>query len=255
LAKFAGAEMSVVSVVEPKFNNFMEKGEAYSHDPTSSIKNISITEKARETMQERAEEISKMLPGTSIAPKIVYGNKTSKLVEEVESSHSDLVIIGGDLYDPKEKFASEFLRNSPSPVVILKCMVNRLDKFKDIIFLADLENDSNRLMYQLKELQRILMAKIHVLRINTPRNFLAPKVCTDALEKYATTHSLDNVELVSLEAKSEIDGLKTYAETIKDGFVGLGIHRRSFLERLLSTETSPEDVIISSSRPVWTFKD
>ena len=253
LAKFAGAEISVVSVVEPHHNQFMDKDEVYSQDPTSSIKNISITEKAREAMQQRAEEISKMLPGTPIAPKIIYGHKAIELVGELKKSAANLVIIGGDLYDPKEKFAGEFLRSSPVPVVILKCMINGLDELRDIVLLADSENDSSELIAHLKELQKVLMAKIHVVRINTPKNFLEPKKCTATLEQYASMHGLENIKLVSLDAKSEAEGLKTYAETIKSAFVCLGIHKRSFLERLIGSDTSPEEVIVNSSHPVWTY--
>jgi len=255
LAKFSGAEMSVVSVVEPLHNQFMEKDEAYSQDPTSSIKNIGITEKAREVMQERAEEISKMLPGTSIAPKIVYGSKAMELVKEVASSNSDLVVIGGDLYDPKEKFAAEFLRNSPAPVVILKCMISGLDQIKDIILLTDVENDSHKMITHLKELQQLLMAKIHVLRVNTPKNFLEPKKCTASLEQYASMHELENIKLISLDARTELEGLMSYSETLKNIFICLGIHKRKFLARLMSTEASPEDVIVNSDHPVWTYKD
>lgn len=254
LAKFAGAKMSVVSVVEPNYNNFMEKGEAYSNDPTSSIKNLRITEKAREIMQERAAEISKMLPGTPIAPKIVFGSKVTELVKEVEASSSDLVVIGGDLYDPKERFASEFLRASPKPVVILKCMISGLEKFNDIILLADIENDSGDLMMHVRQLQQVLKAKIHIVRINTPINFLKPKKCTASLTEYASIHSLENIELVSIDANSELQGLMDYSETIKNAFVCLGIHKRNFIERLISNEASPEDVIMNSMHPVWTYK-
>ncbi len=255
LAKFAGAEMGVVSVVEPNFNSFMEEHESYSHDPTSSLKNIRITEKARETMHLRAEEISKMLPGTTIAPKIVYGNKVSELIKEVTSSNSDLVIIGGDLYDPKEKFASQFLRQSPAPVVILKCMVNGLDKFKDLVLLADIEKDSDRLIARVKELQRLLMAKIHVIRVNTPKNFLEPKKCVASLEQYVSMHALENVKLESIDAKTELEGLMKYSDTLQNAFICFGIHQRSFLERLISNEALPEEVIVNSVHPVWTCRD
>ena len=256
LSKAANSSMSVVSVIEPNYNSFMEEGEQYSHDPTSSLKNISITEKARERMHERAEEISQMLPeSSSVAPKIIYGKKVEALVKEIEESKPDLVIIGGDLYEQEEKFATDFLKSSPAPVVILKCMISGLDRFKDIVLLADIENDSSQLISRVKDLQELLQAKIHVLRVNTPRNFLAPKKCTATLEQYASMHSLEDITLISLDATTEMSGLFSYAETIDNAFLCLGIHERGLLEKLMVKETNPDEVIINSMHPVWTYKD
>ncbi|MEO9869031.1 universal stress protein [Ekhidna sp.] len=255
LAKLANAEVRIASVVEPLHNDFMEERDEYSHDPTSSIRNIEITEEARARMHERAEEVSKWFPDQIIAPKILFGNKVKSLVKEVNEQAIDLVIMGGDLYEPKDLQSNEFLRQSNSPVVILKCMINQLEKFKDIIFLADVDNDSEKLISHAKELQSLLKAKIHVVRVNTPKNFLAPKRCKETLENFVSRCRLENTELVSLEAKTEIEGLMSYCETIKNAFVCLGIHERSFLQSLITSSISEGEVIANSIHPVWTFKD
>ncbi len=255
LAKLAEAEIKITSVVEPLHNVFMEEEEKYSHDPTSSIKNLRITEEARTRMHERAEEISKWFPDQAIAPKILFGNKVDTLIEEINQQAIDLVIMGGDLYDPKDRQANEFLKKSHSPVVILKCMINQLDKFQDIIFLADTDRDSDQLIAHLKELQKLLKAKIHVLRINTPKNFLAPKRCMETLETFASRNQIENTELVSWDAKSEIEGLMSYCDTIKNAFVCMGVHERGFLQSLLTNTLKEEDVIANSVHPVWTFSE
>ncbi len=256
LSQAAHADMSVVSVISPNHNAFMEESERYSHDPTSSIKNINITEDARARMHQRVEEIAQMLPEkTNITPKILYGEKVKTLVDEINHSDTDLVVIGGDLYEQEDEFATEFLKHSPIPVVILKCMINGLDKFKDIILLADIAKDSVQLIKHVKELQKLLNAKLHILRVNTPSNFLAPKKCTTSLEQYASIHELENIKLVSLDANTEIAGLFTYAETIKNAFLCLSIRERGFMQKLLSIEADPEEVIIHSMHPVWTYKD
>jgi len=90
IARQAHADMSVVSVIEHHANMFMEEGEKLSHDPTSSIKNITQTEEARARMHERAEEVAKMLPEqTNLAPKILHGDKIQLLVRR--SSNNRLI--------------------------------------------------------------------------------------------------------------------------------------------------------------------
>jgi len=254
LAKLANAKIDIVSVVQPLYNGFMEKDEEYSYDATSSIKNIQNSEEARGRMLERAEEIAKMFPDQNIAPKILYGNKVDSLINEIEEKKTDLVIVGGDLYDTKDKQVGEFLRKSTSPVITLKCMISGLDGFKDIILLSDTEKDSAQLIIRLKELQELLDAKLHVLRVNTPKNFLSPKKCDATLEQYASFHGLVNFNLVSLDAPTEMEGLLSYCETIQNAFVGLGLHQRSFLRKLLSNEGNPEEFIANSMHPVWTYR-
>lgn len=254
MAKVAGAKIDVLSVVEPNYNYFMEEGEEYSHDSMSSIKNIKIQEEARKKMHERTEEIAQWFPDQKIAPKIVYGNQTQEMLKEVEKMESNLVILGADLFDASDKKAIDFLKQSASPVLALKCMISGLDQFKDIILLSDPENDSRELIRHLKKLQSLLDAKLHVLRVNTPKNFLSPKKCTATLEQYASFHELENIRLESLEAKTEVEGLMSYCETIKNAFVSMGMHNRSFLQRLMKNDFKVEDIITNSVHPVWTFR-
>jgi len=254
IGKVADAKIDVLSVVEPNFNYFMEEGQQYSHDAMSSIKNIKIQEEARQKMHERTEEIAQWFPDQKIAPKIVYGNQTEEMLKEVEKLASNLVILGADLFDASDKKAIDFLKQSPSPVLALKCMISGLDKFKDIIFLSDSENDSPTLVSHLKKLQHLLQAKMHVLRVNTPKNFLSPKKCDATLEQFASFHQLENINLVSLDAKTEVEGLIAYCETIKNAFVGMGMHSRSFLQRLMKNDFKVEDIISNSVHPVWMFK-
>ena len=255
LAKLSNAEVKVTSVVEPFNNAYMDEEEKYSHDPMSSIKNLRITEEARAKMHERAEEIAKWFPDQVIAPKILYGDKVDTLVNEVHDQKIDLVIMGGDLYDEKDQRSNAFLRKSESPVVILKCMINQLDKFRDIIFLADIDQDSEKLVDYVKELQELLQAKIHVLRINTPKNFLAPKKCSETLDRFIARNKLTDTVPVSLDSKSEMQGLMDYCDTIENAFVCMGVHDRNFLQSLITNSIKEEEIIANSAHPVWTYKE
>ena len=254
IAKAAEAKIDVLSVVEPNYNYYMDKGQEYSRDSMSSIKNIKIQEEARRKMHERTEEIAQLFPDQKIAPKIVYGNKTQEMLTEVEKMEPNLVVLGADLFDSSDQETVNFIKQSPSPVLALKCMISGLDKFKDIVFLADPQNDSSKLISHLKELQNLLDARLHVLRVNTPKNFLSPKNCTAELEEFTSFHELENILMESLDAKSEIEGLMTYCETINNAFVSLGMHNRPFLQRLMKKDVKVEDVITNSVHPVWMYR-
>lgn len=254
IAKVAKAKIDVLSVVEPNFNHFMEEEDQYSHDSMSSLKNIQLREDARQKMHERTEEITQWFPDQKIAPKIVFGNQIQEMLKEVEKLSSNMVVLGADLFESSDKKTIEFLKQSAAPVLALKCMISGLEKFKDIVFLADPENDSPELIRHLKKLQDLLGAKLHVLRVNTPQNFLSPKKCSATLEQYASFHQLENMVLESFDATTEIQGLMAYGETVKNAFTAIGIHDRSFLQRLMTNNFKVEEVIAVSDNPVWTFK-
>lgn len=255
LANLAKAEIEVLSVIETKENIYMEKTDTYHNDPTSSIRNIELTESARSRMQARVEEIAAWAPELELTPKILYGDRSQVLAEEVAKQGADLVIMGGDLYDPSDQKANEFFHQVDAPVLILKCMIDGLAQFKDIIFLADLENDSSELIKHLKDLQRLLGAKIHVLRINTPKNFLSLKKCTESLESYANRYELENYELVSRDAPSEKEGLLAYCDTIQHAFVATAVHQRTFLQSLMNNKDDQREIIANSVHPIWMFKN
>ena len=254
IAEVAKAKIDVLSVVEPNYNHFMEENQQYSHDSTSSIKNIKIQEEARQKMHERTEEIAQWFPDQKIAPKIVYGNQTQEMLKEVERIGSDMVVLGVDLFESSDKKTVDFLKQSAAPILALKCMISKLDNFKDIVFLSDTENDSPELIQHLKKLQALLGAKLHVLRVNTPQNFLSPKKCTATLEQYASFHALENMKLESFEATTELQGLMAYGETVPNAFTAIGIHNRSFMKRLMTNNFKVDEVIAVSDHPVWTFK-
>ena len=254
IAKQANASINVVSVIEPNYNEFMEEYETYSYDPTSTLKNIQITEEARERMHERAEEISKWFPDQEIFPKIIYGKKTESLKKEIREQLIDLVIMGGDLFDPEDKKSNSILYNADAPVVILKCMINGLEKFRDIILLMDFDQDSSDLIEHLKSLQELLKAKIHVVRVNKPKSALSPQKCEESLESYSAKHMLQNFKTVSIDATTEMEGLLSYCDTIDNAFVALGVHKRSFLGKLITNQNAAEEIIANSVHPVWTFK-
>ena len=255
IASLTHAKVEVFSVLEPNSNAFMEENEQYSHDPTSSIKNIQLTDKVRKRMQERSEEILQLLPDSKVIPKIAYGDRVKTLVTEVEKQQIDLVVMGGDLYDPKDDQANQFLKTSTAPVIVLKCMISRLHEFKDIIFLADVDKDSGHLIHQVKELQSLLEANIHIVRVNTPKNFFTPKQCSETLESYINRHQLEHAIAVSLDAKNELEGLLTYCETLPNAFVGLGLREKSFLQSIMATQDKTQEIIANSAHPIWISKN
>lgn len=205
-------------------------------------------------MHERAEEIAKWFPGQNVFPKILFGDKINSIKKEIDDQHIDLVIMGGDLYDPKDEKSNRLLYQSDAPVVILKCMINGLEKFKDIILLMDPDHDSSELICHLKAIQKLLDAKIHVIRVNTSKNFLSPKECDKSLESYSSKHKLENFKTESIDATTEMDGLMDYCETIDNAFVALGVHKRSFLQKLITNQSKAEEIIANSVHPIWTYR-
>lgn len=254
MAKLANARMHVLSAMEPNHNGFMEKNDSYSQDPTSSVRNIHLTEKARTEMHARAEEISAWFPDQTIYPKIVYGDQVELIAQEVVEEQIDLLIMGGDLYDPADDTSSRLIRTITAPVVILKCMISGLEQFNDIILLADEDKDSDVLISELKNFQDLLQAKIHVLHVNTPKKLFTKQKCAHVLETYVSRHVLSNFKTVSIEAKTEQEGLLQYCETIPHAFVAMGMHERGFMRSMLSNKAKKEEIIANSVHPVWAYR-
>lgn len=212
-----------------------------------------LTQVAQAKAQKHADEVKAWFPGLEVTPKILYGDPVNVLLDTIDTRRIELVIIGGDRYQSEDVAADKFLRNAGCPVLTVKCRLDNLERYKDIIFLVDLEKDSAGLITHLVALQELLGAKVHLLYVSTPGDPRSQAGAHAALEEHARRYPIGSIELVVHEAENERDGLLTYSQAFDQAIIAMAVHDRSFLEWLLSYNPTGK-IIADSIHPVWTFK-
>ena len=249
VANQAKATVEVVAVAKTEGDELMQ----YDTEDGASVTSPQLTAVGKIKAQKHVDEIKEWFPGLAVTPVILYGDNVGALLDALNSQAVDLVIIGGDRYEPSDISVDKLLRNAACPVLTVKCRLDNLELYKDIVFLVDLEKDSETLITHLADLQDLLRARVHLLNINTPGNTRSQEDTMRALQAYAERYAMDNVELVSRDAENEKEGLLTYCRSFEHTIIAMAVHNRSFLEWLLSYNPTGE-IIANSIHPVWTFK-
>ncbi|MFC2126340.1 universal stress protein [Bacteroidota bacterium] len=238
-----GGGVNVIGGAEPPMENVDE------------IFANNLIEKAKEDLDSIVN--SKKVSGVTIIPKVQIGNPYISISEEIEDSHIDLVIIGSKGSAGLEEIligsnTEKVVRHAKCPVLTIKRQRN-IEEIEDIVFASNFEGDQSFVVNELKKIQKLLMGKLHLVKINTPNNFEASRPTTELMKGFAEKYNLDNYTLNIYNDFIEEDGIIYFAQDIDADMIALATHGRSGLMHLLSGSIA-EDIVNHAKRPVWTCR-
>jgi nucleotide-binding universal stress UspA family protein len=148
--------------------------------------------------------------------------------------------------------AEKISRLSPVPVISIPKQIS-FKAIKDIVFPTALEVDLKPLIRDLKELQQLLKAKLHVLFVNTPVHFYSDSQAAEGLEKFANYYKLHNYSLNFRSNHLERNGILEFMNEIKGDMIAMPTHGRTGLARFLKGSIT-ESVLNTIDHPIWTWK-
>lgn len=192
-----------------------------------------------------------------ISKKIKIGSAFHYITEEIEDNKTDLVIIGSKGSSGFEEVligsnTEKVVRHSKCPVLTVKSKMN-IEDVENIVFATNFKEEDSHVAGELKKLQEIFKAKMHLVRVNTPNSFETNRIIMAQAEKFIKVNNITNYTINIYSDKVEEDGIIFFAQDIKADLIALATHGRSGLLHLLSGSIA-EDVVNHAKRPVWTFR-
>ena len=148
--------------------------------------------------------------------------------------------------------AEKISRLSNVPVISIPKQIS-FKAIKDIVFPTALEVNLKPLMRDLKGLQLLFKAKLHVLFVNTPVHFYTDTQMAEGLEKFAKYYKLHNYSLNFRSSHSERNGILEFMNEIKGDIIAMPTHGRTGLTRFLKGSIT-ESVLNRIDHPIWTWK-
>ncbi len=196
------------------------------------------------------------LEGVNAVKKIKIGNPYFLIREEISEEKTNLVVIGskgsGELEEALIGSTTEkVVRLSKVPVLTVKSKIG-LESVNDIAFASNFTEDEAHITDELKKLQEIFNAKLHLVRINTPNCFETTRKTIQSIKKFVELNNLKNYTINIYNDKVEEDGIIYFAQDIEADLIAMATHGRSGILHLLSGSIA-EDVVNHAKRPVWTF--
>jgi nucleotide-binding universal stress UspA family protein len=262
IAKKINGEIELLHVLDPPeddpyagMNNVSLSGELSTGEGIDSIYFVKLLEKSNE----RLEEISNRpeYSDVTIFYKMQTGTPYKNISKETERGKVDLIIMGtSGVSNWEEAFvgsnAERVVRNSKCPVFSIQNEVN-IDNIKNIAYASDFKFNHEHLVDFVKEIGKLLKAKIHLVKVNTPSDFKNDKTNYGILKSFAEENKFSDYELHVYNHEEEEDGIICFAESFGIDMIVMATEGRTGFSRLLEGSIA-EDVVNFSKIPVLTFR-
>lgn len=183
---------------------------------------------------------------------VEQGSTFTIIRDHVRSKKNDLVVMGTQGASGLKEFfigsnTEKVVRFSKAPVLVVRKAIP-ISSIKNIVYPTSLERGQSEFIKKLKGIQKFFNAKLHVLYINTPLNFLGDK----DLEEFARRHQLTNFTLNIRSDRYEPDGIISFSKGMKGVMVAMPTHARKGLAHVIGGSIT-EDVVNHVPYPIWTF--
>ena len=224
---------------------------------------LDLDQKFLESLYENAEEKCTQFlkehekEGIKITKKIKIGSAFHYITEEINEHKTDLVIMGSKGSSGFEEVligsnTEKVVRHAKCPVLTVKTKMN-IEDVNDIVFATNFKAEDSHVAEELKKLQEVFKAKLHLVRVNTPNSFDTNRRIMALADAFIKENNISNYTINIYSDKVEEDGIIFYAQDINADLIALATHGRSGLLHLLSGSIA-EDVVNHAKRPVWTFR-
>jgi nucleotide-binding universal stress UspA family protein len=249
-------EMAIhlLHIVEQPGSQYITPVTGGAHDQMENVFVLRMIEKVKAKMQETANELAQ--EGIKTTFKVKIGNPFKQISSQIKGENYHLIVMGTQGASGLDEVmvgsnTEKVIRHATCPVVTLKEKAD-LDKIDDIVFAMSYFGQNGYLAEQLKEIQQLFMARVHLVTINTPGNFLVERNVASSLNKFIEEHQIDNYTINIYSDITEEEGIVHFAEDQNANAIAMATHGRTGISHLLTGSLS-EDIANHSMLPVITF--
>ncbi len=212
-------------------------------------------------MERATEELNTLInqeefAGISMTGTVEVGNPYKGIAKEIARCGAELVVMGTKGSSGLEEVligsnTEKVVRYSKCPVITVKAPV-KLDSIKNIVFATNLVEDQTRMIDELKKVQKLTGATLHLVKVNTPNHFHTDRQMKEEFRKFVDKYGFTDYTTNIYNDATEEDGIIYFAEDVKACLIAIGTHGRTGLLHLLSGSIA-EDLVNHSQVPVWTL--
>lgn len=255
IAKKRNAEVTLLTVVDYPAGSAFNTLSINPDDPASNPFVQKVLEKVKKQIHEFPEAVD--CEGVTISKKVQIGNPFTHISDEITQNDTDLVVMGTKGASGLDEVfigsnTERVVRNAKCPVISVKNKIKE-ESVNDIVFAISFDNDNPEVIEKVKQLQDIFDAKLHIVSINTPNDFMREVNAKRALERVVEKYMIKDYTLNIFNDLTEEEGIIYFADEIDADMIALGTHGRKGIAHLISGSIA-EDVVNHAKRPVWTYR-
>jgi len=195
--------------------------------------------------------------GPMISSFVEFGGTTTTIRDFIKDKSIDLILMGTHGASGVKEFfigsnTEKIVRTAGVPVMSIKKQV-KLSSIKNIVFPTTGDMNHEELILEVKALQNLFKATLHILYVNTPSSFKRDLEIKPQLKAFAKRFMLKDYTLNVWNDFSEEEGLKNFVYETKADMVAMATHGRRGLNHLMSGSIA-EDAVNHINCPIWTYK-
>ncbi|GAL79069.1 universal stress protein [Algibacter lectus] len=181
-----------------------------------------------------------------------------KGIFHVSKKHDiDLIIMGSNgVSGLKEMLigsnTEKVVRTSEAPVLVIK-NEHKAFKVDNFVFASDFKDESKPSYEKLLQFAKIFNAKVHLLLVNTPNNFMTSGEANGRMQTFLDAFDFPELSKNIYNDISIESGIMNFSESISANLIGMSTHGRQGISHFFNGSIS-EDLVNHAKRPVITFK-
>lgn len=197
------------------------------------------------------------LKGIRVHETVQFHQAFEGIMEVSEERKCDLIVMGSHGASGfKEMFigsnTEKVVRLSKIPVLVIKKEMPDF-KVENFVFATDGDISNKHTLIRAYEFAQKLGAKLHLLFINTPNNFLTSEDAKQRLELFTEDSPVTDYALHVYNDISVEKGILNFATTVDMGLIGISTHGRKGLSHFFNGSIS-EDLVNHAKIPIVTFR-
>ena len=245
----------LVHVIEPFIDKYAGLKEIGTFDQDESF-----TSKLKEKIANELKILKKAHASRfyEIKARVLIGDPFQKIKEFIQFMEPDLVIMGAKGHTDTKEFllgslSEKVVRSNPYPIITVKEKVDTND-LKNIVYATDLEDEHAQLVKLLKKIQSLFESKLHIVKINTRKNFSNDIDTMVEFRRLADKYQLEDYTLSCYSHEDEEYDVVYFADHQKADLIAMGVKEKSAIQRLISGGSLADEVKDHTFRPVLTFR-
>lgn len=255
IAKRSGAGLTLLHVVEEAVtDSYSITGEVMPRSTEEARFTLELIKRARKQLEKMVQDPK--LSSINVEGELRMGNPYHGMRTIITEHKVDLVVMGTRGHTKLEEMVigsntEKVVRNMRCPVLSVHNKPARYD-FKNIVYATAMSKDEEVFSRIVKKTQQVYDSTVHLVRINTPGDFMRDKVVKDYMEKFAKKLQLKNYTINVYNDLTTEEGIIYFADSIDADMICMATHGRTGFAHVMAGSLA-EEVVGHSKRPVLTF--
>ena len=249
IAEKANAEVRLLHIVEhPKRVLLNTSGQIDLDEPEENLfikELLSSTQGQLEQMVSRCQQVPVKID-------VHIGDAETDIAHNIVMGDQDLIVMGTQKGNDKKigENTVKVVRAAKCPVITVKRRTY-LDDLQEIVFATNLREEELHVIEALKELQDLIDARIHILKVITANDLPADAEQKELMNTFIKKYQLRNCDQTFNHAPTEAEGVIKFTRNRPCSIIALGTHGRKGLAHIISGSVA-EDLAQHASPTVWT---